>query len=137
MQNLPDNFHELNMKRCIEHFKINPEPFYFTTAMAEELGEICGAIKKLHRGFNEREKAKIIAQLTKEEHQMMFFDDTDLKAIWRDRKESALKKEVADLFIYLSLFATHLGIDINTATIKKFNEVSKEMDLPKEFFIEQ
>lgn len=44
---------------------------------------------------------------------------------------SKLADEIADTFLYLDLLAEHYGIDIDTAVVKKFNEVSEREHFPE------
>ena len=55
MENIEINeFSAINMARCIGPFNCGEKDnLYWITAMAEELGEIAGAVKKLESGFNE------------------------------------------------------------------------------------
>lgn len=64
-------------------------------AMTGEVGEAANIIKKIERG------------------------DVTL-----DEARPALAKEFADVLIYLDILAFRAGVDLSTATIDKFNEVS-------------
>ena len=43
---------------------------------------------------------------------------------------SDMGKEAADIVIYLDLFCTRMGIDLQTAIVNKFNEVSERVNSP-------
>lgn len=73
-------------------------PADWMTALAGEVGETANILKKIRRG------------------------DTSL---FEARKE--LAKELADIQCYLVLLANRCGIDLEVATILKFNEVSKRI----------
>jgi NTP pyrophosphatase (non-canonical NTP hydrolase) len=71
---------------------------FYGLALAGECGEVCNIIKKIRRGSK-----KLTATVRKE-----------------------LGKELADVQSYLALLATALSIDLEEATIDKFNEVSRK-----------
>lgn len=90
-----------NLKRSTE--KVFPSHDWslaqWACAMAGEAGEACNVVKKMFRGdFDMREK---------------------------EAKE-ALAKELADTVIYVDLLAQKAGINLGTAIIDKFNEVSNK-----------
>jgi NTP pyrophosphatase (non-canonical NTP hydrolase) len=133
------NFGELsriNWARCTssEGFNYNPDSVqefnaFMVIAMAEEMGEIAGAWKKLMRGFNKRELAKMKKKhLKANPGDLNMPTDDELKAKWHEQKFNDLKDESSDLFTYLDLFLTRNGIDIKRAVTRKFNEVSNEME---------
>lgn len=68
------------------------------TALAGEVGEAANIIKKIFRG------------------------DTTI-----DEAREELGRELADIQTYLSIISDKAGIDLPTATINKFNEVSKRV----------
>lgn len=68
-------------------------------ALAGEVGELANLLKKIKRG--------------------------DLPNDIATRVEVA--KEIADIQIYLDLLAFRAGIDLDTATIAKFNEISRKV----------
>lgn len=75
-------------------------------ALAGEVGELCNFLKKL-----KREQGK---PLTRE-------------SLDRIRQlQLAAAKEIADVLIYLDLLAARIGVQLDTATVEKFNEVSKK-----------
>ena len=71
------------------------------TAVCGEVGELANMLKKVRRG------------------------DYTLK---ENRKEIA--DEIADVVIYLDILADKTGIDLGEAVISKFNEKSREQNLP-------
>lgn len=70
------------------------------TATGGELGELGNLLKKIRRG------------------------DTTL-----DEARPEVAKELADVQIYLDILAFRCGVDLGQATIDKFNEVSKRIDV--------
>lgn len=130
-----EEFSKENWARNFQVFKQSKAPNeYWITAMVEELGEIAGAVKKIARGFNERELKKTIRNW-----ELCVTDGSTLpdnyeekfKANWLIKKKADLASEAADLFIYLDLFCTANDIDLPEAIKYKFNLVSKEMGCPK------
>lgn len=101
-----------SVKRAIEGFNTyeNVSILFFTTALAGELGELCNLVKKL-----ERVKAGGLDAGTNEK----------AKDINRDK----LAEEIGGIAIYLDLLASRLGIDLEQAIIKTFNDKSKQYDL--------
>lgn len=122
-------FSGLNFKRAKEIFKVSDKgPEYFALSLAEEVGEVCGALKKLQRGFNPREESKQRAKYEK-----YMFENSEAgdcltpEEFWLARAKSNVAKELADVLIYLDLMASHSGIDLDEAVVSKFNSVSEEM----------
>ncbi len=66
--------------------------------LAGETGELCNMVKKIRRG------SKTMKQLKR-----------------------AISKELADIQLYLCLTSKAMDIDLEQATIDKFNEVSKRL----------
>lgn len=66
-------------------------------AVAGETGELCNVIKKIHRGDFTLDEA----------------NDKEL-----------LANEAADIVCYLDLLCQKAGVDLGTAVVNKFNEVS-------------
>lgn len=81
----------------------------WSDAVTGEHGELANLLKKLHRGD------------TGEVQQFTITNETD-------RKEVA--KEIADVAIYLDILAYRCGVDLGSAIISKFNEVSKRVEVP-------
>lgn len=111
------------------------EDIYFTTAIAEEVGEVCGVIKKLKRGFNERELLKARNEYKKYNPQAIpeSIPGADvLREKWYKDQTQKLALEVADVFIYLNLLAYKNGINLMAAVEEKFNKVTLEMKPNKE-----
>lgn len=119
---------------------------HYTSKMAEEVGEVCGAIAKLQRGWSIREKRKLITQLKNKwderhpgmEHLFVQADDDELKLVWTALKVHDVQTECADLFIMMDLLLTMTQkhypiseepIDLFGSIKKKFNEVSKELNV--------
>ena len=134
-------FSNLNLSRCDNPLAFNcaNQPLlYWSTAIAEEAGEICGAVKNLARGFNQRELAKMKKKWLKN-HELATKEelpsDQELEAMWLDEKEDALIKEAADVFIYLDLLAQKSNKSLWGAIQAKFNEVSREMGLDNEYIL--
>lgn len=132
-------FTELNMKRAKDAFEFDRRDFkYFVIALTEEIGEVAGVLKKLERGFNDRELHKM-----KEKYLDMYAkglveevpSKDELEAQWLFNKKKQLGEELADVFTYLNLFASKANIDLLAEVEKKFNKVSEEMNLPKEYFL--
>lgn len=134
---------QINFMRCIspDGFNYNPEEdkefnMYMIMAMVEELGEISGALKKIYRGFNERELKKMQDKWKKENGMLVsnsILDEHDMptrgefEIQWLKEKWKNVKLEAADLFTYFDLFLSRNQIDIKEAVKFKFNQVSKEM----------
>jgi NTP pyrophosphatase (non-canonical NTP hydrolase) len=68
-------------------------------AAAGELGEMANLVKKVRRG------------------------DVSL-----DEAREAIGKEIADTVTYLSLLASYHGVDLESAVVQKFNEVSDRVN---------
>lgn len=111
------------------------EDIYFTTAIAEEVGEVCGIIKKLKRGFNEREllkcRNKYLALNPGIKSQDIPGADY-FRSEWYKNQSHNLAGEVADVFVYLNLLAYKNGINLMAAVEEKFNQVTLEMKPHKE-----
>jgi uncharacterized protein YjgD (DUF1641 family) len=132
----PINFSQINLQRCDaqDGFNLGKEkPAYFALAMTEELGEICGILKKVNRGFNIREKKKLLKKLPEKEEA---YTDLELTNIWYKKMGDAMVEEMADLYMYFDLFKSKMGVDLRTALIKKFNLVTKEMEFPEQYLID-
>lgn len=111
------------------------EDIYFTTAIAEEVGEVCGVIKKLKRGFNERELLKTRNKFLRENPgiQAEHMPGADyFRTEWYKNQTQKLAGEVADVFVYLNLLAYKNGINLMQAVEEKFNQVTLEMKPHKE-----
>ena len=102
----------LNLARCLRWHPAGLASWSLSdwaVALAGEVGELCNVIKKLNR--------------------------------YRDglvgNKESAselsvmLWKEIADVYLYLDLFSAAAGVDLPTAIVKKFDEVSERNGFPE------
>jgi NTP pyrophosphatase (non-canonical NTP hydrolase) len=106
-------FRELSVKRAKEGFKTydNVSILFFTTALAGELGEPCNLIKKI-----ERAKAGGL--------------DAGTNHKVKDISKELLAEEFGGIFIYLDLLASLIGVDLEEAIIKTFNDKSEENNLP-------
>ena len=102
--------HDINRKRCEESYHPIDDwsPSDWFMSAISELGEGGNFLKKIRRldskinnGLTKKERKKKEVELTKE-----------------------VAKELADTLCYLDLLATRLGIDLESALIEKFNEVS-------------
>ena len=78
-------------------------PAEWACAVAGEVGEMCNLIKKENRG-----------------------DKLDRDGITPITPE-LIGKEAADVVIYLDMLCQRLGIDLATAIVNKFNEVSDKI----------
>lgn len=110
---------ETNRSRCNRWhhgFPDNPDGWTgadWSNAMQGEAGEAGNVVKKLRR--------------------------LDLE-LWGNRKpgdadrDSLVAKlaiEIADTFLYMDLLATYYGIDIPSAVVTKFNQISQEAGFPE------
>lgn len=97
---------DMNTRRCEEVF--HPvsawSPERWSNAMAGECGEACNAVKKLNR----------------------LEDGTNTKKDPQTKAEciANIEEELADVIIYADLLAARLGIDLDAAVRRKFNQVS-------------
>jgi len=106
-------FSERNKKRCespegfnhaIGHWSLSD----WTTATAGELGEAANIVKKLNRIRDGVTKANA-------EHESYEY------------LHEALAKELADVFIYLDLWAQAADIDLSVAVEEKFQETNRKI----------
>jgi len=115
-------FQKISLERCNGPFNCADQPLlYWSTAIAEEAGEIAGVAKKMARGFNKRELLKMRKKHGEEK------TDTELEQMWFVEKKEQLAEEAADLFTYIDLLAQKSGFDLWAAVTSKFNRVSEEM----------
>lgn len=145
-------FSELNLRRCDDPNAFNCQDksnLYWVTALTEELGEVAGVVKKIQRGFNKRELLKMQNawaknQPVKKELQMMMPEieaqdsmpsDQEFQIEWHKKMKKKLTEELADINTYLDLMASKNEIDLEDATIRKFNKVSIEMGLDEQYII--
>ncbi|MCI0559803.1 MAG: MazG-like family protein [Nitrososphaera sp.] len=103
-------FREVNAYRCtLWHGGINDWDLSdWGVAAVGELGEACNVIKKLNRCRDGLPGNKEI----EEELRVM------------------LAKELADAVTYIDLLALRAGINLGAAVVAKFNEVSRDKELP-------
>lgn len=74
-------------------------------ALAGEVGELCNEVKKLNRERDSIEQSS--------------------------KRRINIAEELADIQLYLDLVAQRAGVNLEDATIVKFNKVSKEMSFPE------
>lgn len=101
-----EKFHSINAERCRSAFHDHLATWSandWLTAVTGELGELANLLKKIRRGYD----------LTRGETP--------------DQMRAKLADEWADVYSYLDLLATNLGIDPEAALKKKFNEVSERV----------
>lgn len=124
-----NDFQKINWERCIALFKAEDKPnLYWVTALAEELGEIAGPIKKLERGFNPSELKKMKEnwkKFTPSEEPIP--TDEEFKQLWLTKLEKKLGDELADLVTYATLCASANNINLWDAIKNKFNLITTEM----------
>jgi NTP pyrophosphatase (non-canonical NTP hydrolase) len=128
MQVINQQFTEANKKRACEAFDTQDnDNLYWVTALAEEVGEVAGKVKKMKRGFTKRDEKKITKdyEAFKENNPET---EVTMEQYFLAKLKSKLADEMADVFIYLDLMASHNDIDLSQAVTSKFNEVSKAMD---------
>lgn len=129
-------FSNLNLERCDCPFQCKDKDItYWTIALSEEVGEIAGAVKKLLRGFNEREKLKMVKKFRNDFPDKEVPSDDTLSTMWYLAKLKAVSEEAADLFIYLDLLAQKCNFSLWANVKDKFNSVSEEMGLGEEYKI--
>lgn len=97
---------EVNAERCaVWHANMAPWSLAdWSNAAAGEMGEACNVVKKIRR----------------QETGMKGAVDPDMTSL-----KEKLADEIADTFLYLDLLATHTGVDIDAAIVRKFNAVSE------------
>lgn len=79
------------------------------TAITGEVGEAANIVKKLNRVRDGIAGNKEPADALRE----------------------ALKREIADIFIYLDLFAQHQGVHLEDIVIRVFNDKSRDIGYPE------
>jgi NTP pyrophosphatase (non-canonical NTP hydrolase) len=127
-------FSEINWARNVNVFKQGEEDnTYWATALAEEVGELAGAIKKSRRGFNDRELKKMVGVWEKDHVPGAddMPDNDDFYIEWKKKMKEKASDEAADIFIYLELFCTKNRINLWESIRNKFNRVSDEMGAPE------
>lgn len=104
-----DDLRIVNVTRCERFFHpLNDwTPAEWACAVAGEAGEVCNAVKKLRRVRDGTNTSKD--------------PQSEAEAV------AAIADELADTIIYCDLLAARLGIHLNDAVRKKFNEVSDRM----------
>jgi NTP pyrophosphatase (non-canonical NTP hydrolase) len=102
----------LNLARCLRWHPggINSWSLSdWAVAFAGEVGELCNVVKKLNRVRDGLVGNKESA--------------ADLR--------TAMRKEIADCYLYLDLLAQAAGVDLASAVRDKFNEVSERNGFPE------
>ena len=97
-------FQKTNAVRCVKGFKAGIHdwnPMEWACALSGEVGELCNLLKKRYG----RNDLSIPAQ--------------------------AIADEVADVYIYLDLLATCLGLDMEEVVRAKFNRTSVKVGVPE------
>jgi len=92
-------FSRINRARCEEWMKEGNTVLHHAVGLAGEVGELCNLIKKANRAQVGAVGGEVI----------------DLEAVGN---------EIADIFIYLDIVASHYGVDLGQAVVKKFNATS-------------
>lgn len=102
---------KVNLARCVawEGGELKWTAQDFGLALAGETGELCNVLKKLKRA----------------EDGMIGNSETE-----KDLLEEA-RHEIADVFIYLDLLASRMGIDLESAIREKFNRTSEKHGFPQ------
>jgi NTP pyrophosphatase (non-canonical NTP hydrolase) len=84
----------------------------WAVALAGEAGELCNVVKKLNRIRDELPGNK--------------------PGVTKESLEKELIGEIADIYLYLDLFAEAAGVDLPSAIKMKFNEVSQRVGFKEE-----
>ena len=107
-------FEEKSVARARDDFGTDKAGgLYYGTALAGELGELLNLVKKIERA---KISSKSAAQNTG--HTVKAADIT----------KEMMEDEVGGVMAYLILLTHEYGIDLEDATIKTFNTVSKEIN---------
>lgn len=104
-----NHFRQANVARCLKWHPAGIEswsPSDWLTALAGELGELASLLKMRNRERDGLPGNK--------------FSPTD----------KMVADELADVLTYLDLLAAALGVDLSSATVAKFNEVSERVGFP-------
>lgn len=116
-------FGALNELRAMEWHKGGLDtwsPAEWTNALAGEVGELCNVTKKILRhdlGIQQR----AVSELTSDDHGL------------RAQLVRMAADEIADCQAYLDLCAQRLDLDLQSCTVRKFNEISDRENLPYKF----
>lgn len=152
-------FSKVSWERCVSPKGFNMDPvqggnydpmafdMFILISMAEEMGEIAGAMKKIIRGFNPREFKKTQRRINDgidnhpwslDEINQARFEEVNITSIsryimnqWLRDRMAQVTSESADFMIYFDLFLTYHNINIHEAVKKTFNKVSDEMECPQ------
>ena len=113
-----NEFTDWNFNRCEQEEGFNhPVDSWslsdWMVALTGEVGEAANILKKMNRLRDGMEVHRF--------HQPVNMED--LKA--------ELINEIADIYIYLDLFAVAMGIDLETAIVNKFNATSRKIGYPR------
>jgi NTP pyrophosphatase (non-canonical NTP hydrolase) len=102
-----EEFSQTNRARCHEWMGKADTLHHHTIGLAGEVGELCNVVKKMDRVANGR------------------------PGVFPPAPED-IAGEVADVLIYLDLVAMHLGVDLETALVAKFNATSRKYGFPQQ-----
>jgi len=101
---------------------------YFTTALAEETGEVCGAVKKILRSYEpggiKPEKIKAL---------MDEFPDmahSNIMELYRGRLVENLEGEIGDVVSYLIYICHKSGLNFEHVLIEGFVKSSEKWNYP-------
>lgn len=107
---------------------------HYLGKLMEELGEVAGAISKIERGWNPREKRKLVQKLRDKwnekhpgmNHEFIEAPERELEKIWLQDKMMAFKEECADVFIVMDLLITR--------TIQTYNDTAEDLFFTQDLF---
>jgi NTP pyrophosphatase (non-canonical NTP hydrolase) len=149
-QNLPltfealQNYVEARNKEAMLQ-TIDAHITYYTTGLAEETGEVCGAVKKLVRAKMGLIKPKVLERLHKElqderdelnRARIMLGNDPlpplvteeEVRQEYKVRLQNNLEIEIGQVIQYLSNICTHYGLNLETVMRNSFNQTSKDFN---------
>ena len=111
-------FQEMNRKRSASwHNGIEWSLSDWAVAMAGECGEACNVVKKLNRVRDGLPEGRVKRSFMTDEYQ----------AETRKYLTDCLAEEIADTMMYCFLLADAAGIDVQTALLEKYYEVSRSI----------
>ncbi|WP_396190265.1 hypothetical protein [Flavobacterium sp.] len=118
---------------------------YFTTGLAEETGEVCGAVKKLVRAQNglikpktydkvKAELEKQLANINAEKIKLgakplpFYVEDEEVREVYKNQLLDNLEIEIGQVVQYLANIAYFYNLDLGKVVKKSFNHTSKEFN---------
>lgn len=118
---------------------------YYTTGLAEETGEVCGAVKKLVRAQMGLVKPKTLEKLREKmrkeaieknqikipmgaEKESIEISDSDVEARYQKELYENLEIEIGQVVQYLCNICTYYGLDFDKVAKKSFNQTSKDFN---------